>query len=243
MKAIAVVLAVIAAAPALCAQQPPRPKATALLLGIVADTGKRPLVEAEIVAMRHKLTTITDSRGVFIFTRLDPGPEVFLVRHIGFRPESFDATLVPGDTLKVGVIMAEAPVQLPDLTVEAEGRLYFGKMLGFAERLRGSSGAPRSAFLTPADVDRLHPTRTIDLLIHAGLKPRYTARGEPTVTCPRGGGKLAVYLDGAWLQSSFSLSWLEPTQIQAVEVYRSAAERPPEFNATGSDCTVVIWTK
>lgn len=227
---------------ALWAQQAPKQKPMALLVGIVADTGKHPIVDAEIVATKHKLTTITDSHGVFILTRLQPGPEVFLVRHIGYRPESFDATLVPGDTLRLGVIMAEAPVQLPDLTVEAEGRLYFGKMTGFADRLR-SSGAPRSAFLTQADIDRIHPTRTFDLLVHAGLKPRYDRRGQETVDCPRGGGKLAVYLDGAQLSSSFSLSWLEPTQIQAVEVYRSAAERPPEFNATGSDCAVVIWTK
>jgi len=214
----------------------------ALVVGIVADTGKRPIVDAEIVAMRHKLTTITDSRGVFILNRLEPGPEVFLVRRIGYRPESFDATLNGGDTLRLGVIMAEAPVQLPDLMVEAEGRLYFGKMVGFGERLR-SSAAPRSTFLTQADIDRLHPTRTIDLLVQAGLKPRYTRRGQETIACPRGGGRMAIYLDGAELSGGFGISWLDPSQIQAVEVYKSAAERPPQFNATGSDCTVIIWTK
>jgi len=237
-------IALLARPAALWGQQPaaPKGKPTALVVGIVADTGKRPIVEAEIVAMKHKLTTITDSRGLFIFTRLEPGAEVFLVRAIGYRPESFDATLVPGDTLRLGVILARAPVQLPDLTVLVEGRVYSGKMVGFAERMK-SSGLPRSSFLTQADIDRLHPNRTLDLLLHAGLKARYNRRGQETINCPRGGSRMAVYLDGAPLSSGPNLSWLEPTQIQAIEVYRSAAERPAGYNATGSDCTVLIWTK
>jgi len=239
-----VAVLVIAGPVGLRAQEAPKQKPTALVVGIVADTGKRPIVEAEIVAMKHKLTTITDSRGLFIFTGLQPGAEVFLVRAIGYRPESFEATLLPGDTLRLGVILAPASlaVQLPDLTVEVEGRIYSGKMLGFGERMR-SSGLPRSAFLTQADIDRLHPNRTLDLLLHAGLKARYNRRGQETINCPRGGSRMAIYIDGAQLGSGATLTWLEPTQIQAIEVYRSAAERPAEFNATGSDCTVVIWTK
>ena len=244
IRGVSVAVLVIAGPVGLRAQEAPKQKPTALVVGIVADTGKRPIVEAEIVAMKHKLTTITDSRGLFIFTGLQPGAEVFLVRAIGYRPESFEATLLPGDTLRLGVILAPASlaVQLPDLTVEVEGRIYSGKMLGFGERMR-SSGLPRSAFLTQADIDRLHPNRTLDLLLHAGLKARYNRRGQETINCPRGGSRMAVYIDGAQLGSGATLTWLEPTQIQAIEVYRSAAERPAEFNATGSDCTVVIWTK
>jgi hypothetical protein len=219
---------------------PAQPR-TALVVGIVADTGKHPIADAEIVATRHKLSTISDSRGIFILTGLHPGEEAFLVRHIGYGAQSFGATLVAGDTLKVGVILAPAPVFLPDLTVEAEGRLYFGKMTGFAERMT-HSGAPRSSFITQADIDRLNPRRVIDLMLRAGLKYRSSGRGE-SVACPRGDGPIAVYLDGAWMSPSFEVSWIDPSQIQAMEIYKSAAERPAQFNATGSNCSVVIWTK
>lgn len=35
-----------------------------------------------------------------------------------------------------------------------------------------------------------------------------------------------------------------PAQVEAVEVYRNAAETPIEFRTPGSDCgVVVIWTR
>jgi hypothetical protein len=244
--AVGPVLLLLAAAPGLPAQSssrspPPAKPRTALLVGIVADTGKHPIADAEILATRHKLSTITDSRGVFNFTGLEPGDESFLVRHIGYGAQSFGATLAAGDTIRIGVIMAPAPVFLPDVTVEAEGRIYFGKMVGFAERMT-HSGAPRSAFITQADIERLNPRRTIDLMLRGGLKYRLSGRGE-SVTCPRGGGKLAVYLDGAAMSPGFDITWIDPSQIQAMEIYKSDAERPAQFNATGSNCTVVIWTR
>src|SRR5437660_11405508 len=92
-----------------------RKPGTALVVGIVADTAKRPIADAEVVATRHKTSTITDSRGIFIMAGLAPGEEGFLVRHIGYGAQSFSATLVAGDTLKVGVLMAPAPVFLPEV--------------------------------------------------------------------------------------------------------------------------------
>src|ERR1043166_10166833 len=121
----AALLLAAAAAGAGYAQKPapasPRAPAAAVLgqgavvVGIVADTGKQPIVEAEVLATRHKISTITDARGIFILPGLDAGPEAFLVRKIGYRAESFDATLVPGDTIRIGVILGIAPFQLPDV--------------------------------------------------------------------------------------------------------------------------------
>ncbi|HEV8355314.1 MAG TPA: TonB-dependent receptor [Gemmatimonadales bacterium] len=250
-------LLVAAAAPAGYARQsaPASPKAPpagatpgkgAVVVGIVADTGKQPIADAEVLATRHRITTITDARGVFILPGLTPGPEAFLVRGIGYRPESFDATLVAGDTIRLGVILAIAPFQLPDLTVEAEGHLYVGKLAGFADRML-HSGAPRSSFLTQDDIDRIRPRKAIDLLSRAGLIFRID-RGRETVACPRGrtgfrAPVVSVFLDGARMGGGFDLSWLDPSQIQAVEVYRSAANLPAEFNSADAECTVLIWTR
>ena len=232
----------LAASRHLAAQRPePAPARSAVLMGLVADTAKRPIPDAEIVATRHRITTITDSRGVFILPNLEPGADVFLVRRIGYRAESFDATLVAGDTIKVGVILAISPFTLPDLVVEAEGRMYLGKMAGFADRML-HSGAPRSSFLTQADIDRLRPRNVRDLLAHAGL-PFRISRSRETLGCPRGGHAMAIFLDGALMSGGFDLSWLDPSQIQAVEVYKSAAETPAQFGGGRADCSVVIWTR
>ena len=61
---------------------------------------------------------------------------------------------------------------------------------------------------------------------------------------------MSVYLDGALYYSAsmpgapFDMSRFPIHQLQGVEVYRSAAEMPVEYNATGSLCGVVLlWTK
>ena len=246
-RAAGLLLASLACARGAGAQQPAvAASKTAVVVGIVADTGKQPIVEAEVLATRHKISTITDARGFFILPGLGAGPEAFLVRKIGYRAESFDATLVPGDTIRIGIILGIAPFQLPDLTVEAEGRIYAGKMAGFADRLL-HSGAPRSSFFTQEDIDKIRPRKAIDLLSRAGLPFRISG-GKETIGCPRGasgltGSKLMVYIDGARMGGGFDLSWLDPSDIQAVEVYKSAAQRPAEFSTGNADCTVVIWTR
>ena len=231
----------------------------AVIMGIVADTAKTPLVDAQITAVKAKLTIRTDQRGIFILDQLPPGEELFWVRRIGYRPETFDVTLVAGDTVKVGIMLAAAPVILPELSVEAEGRVYTGKLAGFAERML-HSGAARTSFLTRADIEKQFPAQFVDMLVGAGLRRIVDRRGKDTLTCPRGvtsptrAPRVAYYLDGALIADGGSarsvdpimvesIIRMEPALIEAVEVYRSTATRPAEFNASGASCVVVIWTR
>jgi hypothetical protein len=40
------------------------------------------------------------------------------------------------------------------------------------------------------------------------------------------------------------LAKFNPLDLEGMEVYRSAAEIPPEYNATGSACGVILlWTR
>ena len=231
----------------------------AVIMGIVADTAKTPLVDAQITAVKARLTIRTDQRGIFILDQLPPGEELFWVRRIGYRPETFDVTLVAGDTVKVGIMLAAAPVILPELSVEAEGRVYTGKLTGFAERML-HSGAARTSFLTRADIEKQFPAQFVDMLVGAGLRRIVDRRGKDTLTCPRGvtsptrAPRVAYYLDGALIADGGSgravdpimvesIIRMEPALIEAVEVYRSTATRPAEFNASGASCVVVIWTR
>jgi hypothetical protein len=231
----------------------------AVIMGIVADTTKTPLVDAQVTAVKAKVTIRTDRRGIFILDQLPPGEELFWVRRIGYRPETFDVTLVAGDTVKVGIILAAAPVMLPELSVEAEGRVYTGKLTGFAQRML-HSGAARTSFLTRADIEKQFPAQFIDMLVGAGMKRTRDRRGKDTLTCPRGvtspsrAPRVAFYLDGALIADGGSMGAvdpimiesiirMEPVLIEAVEVYRSTATRPAEFNASGAGCVVVIWTR
>jgi len=218
----------------------------ATIIGIVADTNRAPLADVEVIAIRAGITTITDSKGIFILGGLPAGEEVFRIRRIGYRPETFDATLVAGDTVRIGVILAPAAFSLPELVVEAEGKIYRGKMTGFADRML-HSGAPRSAFLTRDEIEKMFPRPFFDMLAKAGLKRVPGRGGKESLTCPRGAATrrpvVAWFIDGVRLGDSTEILRMDPATVEGVEVYRSAAERPAQFNITGSDCTVLVWTR
>ncbi len=221
-------------------------QSTGILLGIVGDTAHKPLPLAEVLAIHSRKNATTDARGIFGLV-LPPGDEILLVRRVGYLPQTFEATIVAGDTLKIGVILGAAPATtLPDLMVEAEGVVYHGRMAEFAHRMQ-TSGAPRSSFVTRKEIDAQPAARVFDLLVHAGMKPRVDRRGRSTVVCPRGTSfnapRTSFFIDGLKMNDSFDFNSLNVLDIEAIEVYRSAAERPAEFNLIGYDCTVVIWLR
>lgn len=236
-------LALLTAIAPASAQKPPRP---ATIVGIVADTNKTPLAEVEVIAIRAGITTLTDSRGIFILGGLPAGEEVFRIRRIGYRSETFDATLVAGDTIRIGVILAPAAFELPELAVEAEGKVYSGKMTGFADRML-HSGSPRGSFLTRKDLEKMKQNKFIDVLARAGLKRVADRRGRDFLVCSHGSGfgppVVVYYLDGAKMADPNEVFRIDPETVEAVEVYRSAADRPVQFSMTGSDCTVLVWTR
>ncbi len=219
---------------------------TGTILGIVADTSKKPIVDAEIVAIRSNITTLTDSRGIFILSGLPPGDEVFRIRRVGYQSETFDATILANDTIRIGVILAVAPYSLPEVGVTVEGDVYTGKMVGFADRML-HSGAPRNAFLTRKDIESLQPRPLVDMLIKAGMRRYIDRRGKETLLCPRGiglgGSRVAIYVDGVLTGDPTTVQLMDPSIIEAVEVYRSTANRPAEYNGTGATCVILVWTR
>jgi TonB-dependent Receptor Plug Domain len=85
------------------------------------------------------------------------------------------------------------------------------------------------------------------LLVRAGMKPRVDRRGRDVVSCPRGtsfnSARTSFFIDGLKVNDGFDINTLNPLDIEAMEVYRSAAERPAQFNLIGYECTVVIWLR
>ena len=228
-----------------------------VLLGIVGDTTGKPLPETEIVALRARRVIKTDSRGIFTLSLL-PGDETLIVRRIGSVPQTFDATMAAGDTTRIGVILAYAATgatALPDLVVEAEGVSYGGKMMGFGERL-STGGVPRGNFFTRKDIEASGLTLTADLLTRAGLKVRDDQRPErrmranrSILICPRGTvsmrlvPRIAYFVDGIKMNDEFDINTIDISQIEAIEVYRSASQLPAQYNTTGAGCIVLLWLR
>ncbi len=233
----------------------------ATVIAIVGDTAQKPLEFADVVAILAKKHATTTSDGIVRMT-LPPGEETFIIRRLGYQPQQFTLTLTAGDTLRFGAVLLPDPIQLTDIEVTAdrtngvmlEGRLYTGKMRGFADRMQFSA-APRSHFFTPDDIAKFPPTALItDLLRRAGMRTQFSAGRDgryETAIC-RGTylnrlSTAIILLDGIRMTGNgnfFDFNSILVQHIQGVEVYKSTAEVPAELGAGfGADCVVAIWTK
>lgn len=198
----------------------------------MGDTAGKPLPDVEIVALRARRIVKTDRRDTVVVP-LPPGEETFIIRRIGNFPQSFDATLVAGDSTRMGVNLAASPVAvttLPDLVVEAEGVSYGGRMAGFGTRLR-SGAVPRSNFLTRKDLEA--SGLTLPSTTSNGPDSSSWSTGEAS-TCSsvlaesaRPGPRFRVSrcsFDAIHMNAEFDIKSLDLSQLEAIEVSRSAAQ-------------------
>jgi hypothetical protein len=235
---------------------------SAVVAGVVMDTAGFPLELAEVVAMRTKLTVQTNTRGVFVVAKLPKGKELFRVRRVGFQAQVFELDLNPGDTVRIGITLDRDSTQtLPELKVDAPAPLKRSELLQKEVHDRAfRAGAPPSSIIDRKELESTTSSRLFNLLSVHGLQTRVEPKtGKQFVVCPRRNDRPAIFVDGAlvdggptggsnrWrgtaLAPLIDIENLRPEELEAVEVYRSPAERPPEYNSSGAYCTISIWTR
>ncbi len=217
------------------------------LVGTVRDTSGRPIANADVVAMAGNTLARTTAAGTFLLGNLAPGPEILLIRAIGFTPQRFPATLTAGDTVPVDVVLGTAPQQLEELTVTAYGTVYTGKLAKFGQRML-STAAPRSAFIGPEELEDWAKFDLTSVFRRAGLWVRPRGLTCPGVDLDAKFGRtplISVYLDGSLViqDTVFDVATFPVQWIAAIEVYRRIVEAPIEFQNIGSGCVVLITTK
>lgn len=186
------------------------------------------------------------------------------IRAIGHTPLSAVITLAGNrrqvDTTLTLTVIAQ---RLDSIVVTERAEPVLGKMEGFERRRKEGFGR----FLTMEQLhDPLRPTldqqlRRFGRIRIVPCKGGYAAAGlggapaEQVATCKNPPYVddvcfMSVYIDGALYFSNdmpglpFDLSGMSIMNFQGLEVYRSAAEMPVEYNATGSYCGVILlWTK
>jgi hypothetical protein len=208
--------------------------------GIVVDSVGTPLGGAEVRAVGTTLLVITSDSGVFR-VELPAGPIVFAVRRLGYEPSTFLATLRPGRTNGVTLVLHGTVQALPGVVVAEQGEQ--GWLRTFNER----SGTQQGTFITRADIETARARLTTDLL----------RRRAPSVqvVATRGGGT-RVYMRGNSARRcppqlfvhttpySGEVDDFPPDVIEAIEVYAGSSEVPPELNIGRAMCgAIVIWTR
>jgi len=239
--------------------------AQSVLTGTVRqDSTGRPLAGIDVSVFGSDQRTLTDDSGRYVLNRLPPGRRMVLFRSIGFRPVQEWVVLGSADTIWVNPMMIPSTVRLDPLVVTAkpdaprglglEGfeerrRLGFGKFLD-STMLRRNEHQPLVAMLGRLQGIGFGPAPGEIGWIVAISQRRFGPMGEPCY--------MSVVLDGATIYSSVApdlgsaptvrkppdLKMFDVASIEAVELYRSAAEVPIEFGGAGAACgVVVLWTR
>ena len=213
-----------------------------------------PLANAT-VEVNGRLIAETDSLGVFNTSSvpIQWGTNQLKVQHRSFAvAEVIDDFWVsnPTETFEFAVLLDVEPVDVPGVTVEA-ARVPV-RLQGFYERMETATGV----FLTREDIDAREPRRMTDLL----APMRTTRRSRAASTFGRamdsecrvplvfidgqlvGDANRPVYVDPN-MQPSIN-QYLDPDQVEAIEIYDAVASVPTQFSLLGSGCgVVVVWTR
>lgn len=239
-------LALALGAAPLAAQGSPAPAATGGLQGRVVSRDSVPVPEAVIsVAGR---STRTDRSGFFSLRDLPEGTHELETRRIGFEPVTRRVTIRAGRVEQTRIVLNEVSYRLEAMRTVAEGIRDDGRlwMLRDFERRR-SRGT--GVFLASEELRYFYSIGTAVASRTPGVREVRDEFGNWSFVFARcrqgglGGGGVAVYIDGMRATGGQdALSFYRPNDVEAIEIYRSVAELPPE--AVGDGCAAIfIWLR
>jgi hypothetical protein len=235
----------LAAAP-LAAQGSPASASTGGLQGRVVSRDSVPVPDAVIsVAGR---TARTDRAGFFSMRDLPAGTHQLEARRIGFQPVTRSVTIRAGSLELTRLVLNEVSHRLEAMRTVAEymrddGRLW---MLRDFERRRARG---TGVFLSREEMQYFYSIGSAVASRTPGVREVRDQFGNWSFVFTRcrqsglGAGSVAVYVDGMRASGGQDvLSFYRPNDIEAIEIYRSVAELPPE--AVGDGCAAVfIWLR
>jgi hypothetical protein len=218
------------------------------VLGTVGDfqTGDR--VVGAFVKVDGTIGGITDDSGRFRL-ELAPGTHLIDIRRMGYQPRTFDIVLEADLVVaELRVALSQVVVALPEVVVSRDRtKLVFGDQRGFYRRQRIGIGH----FITRDDIEQRLP-RVVSEMLHpipgvevyqSGIKDARVRMKDRLPSCHYQDDPLVV-LDGIEVHAP-SLDAVVPVQfVEAMEVYTTALDIPPEFSRGRAACgVIVIWTR
>ncbi|UCC24325.1 MAG: TonB-dependent receptor [Gemmatimonadales bacterium] len=221
------------------------------LLGRVTDDQGTPLVGAEVRLVGAGRVTATNDRGVFVLEEVPAGPEVIEAEALGYAMQREAVRVLGGRAQEIIVRLATEPVQLAPILVSVRPRKWFSDRRGLEQRIALGAGY----IMLREDIEERAPQVLGEAL-----------RGIPGVSVTRLGGGIAgtysiqlrgaanlanqacnpmVWVDGVnWGNDGSIFRDIQAFEIEAIEVYRGAAEVPGEFSGQEARCgVVVVWTR
>lgn len=236
--------------------------AQATLSGIVRhDSTGAPLAGVEILINQTAFRTETNAQGRYLLPGLPAGVYQAIFRKVGHLPVRIDVRLVPGDTTRANTTLIESAVVLDPVIVTGTPETTRGVGIGreaFEERRKMGFGRffdtaqlrQYDSYLKLEDVLRRYSD--VEIMrdatgFYAFNRLRRDINGKPNCM-------MQIYYNGAPLGRGgvtgvsdirpIDLRMFNLSGLDAVEVYRSAAEIPQEYGGPSAGCGVVLlWSR
>jgi len=195
-------------------------------------------------------SVFTDQAGTFSFRIQECGPPdgYLYAEHLGYQPFVTAIRDLPENCATWPIRLELQPVALPELPVEASRRNRSLEQVGFYNRQRIGLGT----FITRDMLEDRYRTSariaeviqqvpnifrvdigTNESVLYLRMHPTFNF----TTPCPA-----VVYVDGLFYQTR--LPRLNTSDIEAIEIYRGAAEVPAQYGGPYAACGVaVLWTR
>ena len=237
------------------------------------DSAAGPSVEGVSVTIAGIGGRVTSTNGAFFFGDVTPGSYGLAARRPGFRPKDGTIRVGSGDTITLTLVLEPSAEVLPTTTVTGQARAPSIGMGEFETRRAGGLGkflttkdfeGRENATLT--DVLRSNVPGIFFVIQPGGGFAAAGRHGPPSLSLTPSGRTdlfgspkpedqcyMQLWVDGQRIYTYHrpqdngpnppKLEQYAVAEILGIEVYRSAAETPVQFNTTGSACgTIVVWT-
>ena len=216
---------------------------TGIIAGVVEDSLSTPVAGAQVAVQGLRGQGITQDDGTFRLASVPPGPQVVVVRRIGFRPESLSVTVAAGTVHDIRIRVRPNAQWVAPVVIDARSAKYTGQLRGFYERRDRGNGV----FFTSADIEDRRPRFVTDLL-RTVPGTRVSQRGAERVVTFRGRScPPLVWLDGAAASAAYlDPDLIDPTTLEGIEIYRGPASVPAALmglDGLGSCGVIALWTQ
>jgi hypothetical protein len=242
---------------------PAAANAQAVLVGRVLADGK-PVVNAEVLV--DSLRGRTSDSGRYAMTLPGSAPKQVAVRAVGFQPAVANINVVANDTVTLDFALSPIVQQLDSVSVKAQAVATSPKMIGFEQRRTSGFGY----FITREDLRKQEHSIVSNVIRRSSVKlmPRpVTCGGGYAVATGRGGSTAGdapicagitrlppgcyapIFFDGVpvWAPGwgpPINIDQFKVVDLEGIEVYRSTAEAPLQFQQFRSPCGIVLfWTR
>lgn len=210
---------------------------------VVLNAQGAPIANATIGAGSDS-TTRSDATGSFTMKWQGHPTTDLVVRALGMQPMTLPGDEFAAPPTAVAVTMDEAGKRLASVDVRST------RSARWFEEFEARRKAGLGSYVTRADIDRRNPSQAWQMLFGVpGMQVAQNGRVRSLYPGSLGACEPAYWVDGVRFadvggNAPGPLALIQPTEIEAMEVYPRATGVPSEFGGSNSACgVVVIWTR